>query len=282
MVNQMRTFITCFVVGLVLPSIASAGFITRMAGGDNTPASIQAIVDLFRADLGAPNGNAPGPLPGGRREINWDGGGATTASPAGTPFAGFQNTRGALFTTPGTGFLQTPLDVPELTSINPTYTTAFGFFSPVRIFTPISSNITDVTFFVPGSLTPATVSGFGAVFTDVDLADSATMEFFDIGNNLLFSANAPAGLVPDGSLSFLGAFADAGELIFRVRLTSGTNALGPNDNPAGGVDVVAFDDFIYAEPRAVVQVPEPSILVLLGVALLGSFVSTARRRTPSS
>jgi hypothetical protein len=40
-------------------------------------ASIQGTVDEYRAALGAPNGNNPGPLPSGRREINWDGVGGT-------------------------------------------------------------------------------------------------------------------------------------------------------------------------------------------------------------
>ena len=40
-----------------------------------TAASIQSTVDAFRAALGDPNnGNNPGPLSSGRREINWDGG----------------------------------------------------------------------------------------------------------------------------------------------------------------------------------------------------------------
>src|SRR5512146_2602261 len=75
-----------------------AGAISFEAAGPDA-ASIQATVDAFRAALGNPNnGNAPGPLFTGRREINWDGGGVTTTiSP--TPFNGFQNTRGALFTT---------------------------------------------------------------------------------------------------------------------------------------------------------------------------------------
>src|SRR5688500_5129167 len=74
---------------------ADAFVITTRSAAGADPASIQGAVDLFRADLGNPNnGNAPGPLPGGRREINWDGGGAAT-TPAGTPFAGFQATRGA-------------------------------------------------------------------------------------------------------------------------------------------------------------------------------------------
>src|SRR5262249_52051226 len=74
----------------------------------SNPSSIQSAVDTCRGILGNPNnGNNPGPLSSGRREINWDGGGtATTLS--GTPFAGFQVIRGALFTTGGTGFVQAP------------------------------------------------------------------------------------------------------------------------------------------------------------------------------
>jgi hypothetical protein len=105
-------------IGLALatPLDGFAGFITFSDAGDTTPASIQSRVDDFRAALGNPNnGNAPGSLSGGRREINWDGGGATNTAPAGTPFAGFQNIRGALFTTPGTGFAQVPAgDVDDL------------------------------------------------------------------------------------------------------------------------------------------------------------------------
>src|SRR5688572_2235395 len=151
--------------GMMIALSARAGFDMFSVGGDATPASIQATVDTFRAALGNPNNaNNPGPISGGRREINWDGGGATTATSSGATLTAFQNTRGATFTTPspGTGFLQTPLNATELTSINPTYSTTFGPFSPVRIFTPLGSNITDVTFSLPGTsgATPATVSGF--------------------------------------------------------------------------------------------------------------------------
>ncbi len=76
-----------------------------------TAASIQGSVDEYRAALGEPdNRNDPGPLASGRREINWDGGGNNqNTAVAGNPFAGFQVTRGALFTTPdGTEFVQAP------------------------------------------------------------------------------------------------------------------------------------------------------------------------------
>ena len=57
----------------------------------------------------------------------------------------------------------------------------------------------------------------------------------------------------------------------------GTSALGPVDNPAGGTDIVAMDDFIYAEPVAVQAVPEPSTLLLFGTGAV-ALVSRVRRR----
>src|SRR5206468_6390943 len=135
-------------ITVAAPETSMAGFIPFSVGGNTPTASIQATVDPFRAAVGNPNnGNAAGPLTSGRREINWDGGGATTSSPGGTPFTVFFNTRGAGITTPGTGFLQTPFDAaanaPQLAALNPTYVgagTPFNIFSPVRIFTPVGSN----------------------------------------------------------------------------------------------------------------------------------------------
>jgi len=234
--------------------------IVRSAAGPN-PASIQTTVDQFRADLGNPNnGNAPGPLPGGRREINWDGGGSAT-TPAGTPFAGFQVIRGALFTTPGTGFVQAPPSGLATTFANPTYETIFQTFSPLRLFAVVGSNQLDVTFTIPGFPgEPALTSGFGAVFTDVDLANTTSLEFFDINDLSLGIFFAPTA---NNGLSFLGA--SFGEpIVSRVRITLGNTPLGPNDgNP---VDVVAMDDFIYGEPQT--AIPEPATLILLGTGLL--------------
>jgi hypothetical protein len=250
---RRSVFLSSVVASLVVPGVAFGNFIEFAVGGDTTTASIQATVDAFRAAAGAPNnGNAPGTV-GGRREINWDGGSTNnfTVATAGTPFTGFLDTRGAQFTTPGTGFVQAP--PAELDPL------VFGVFSLQRIFSPIGSNITDVSFFIPGTngSVPATVSGFGAIFTDVNRDDSlssTTLEFFDISNNLIFNQAVPIGVTSKQSLSFLGAIGNAGEEISRVRITTGNTPF----------DLVAMDDFIYPEPQ---RVPESGGIGLMGLGL---------------
>ena len=235
-----------------------------------TAISIQSTVDAFRAALGQPNnGNNTGPLLSGRREINWDGGGSTDTTAPVTPFNVFLNTRGAQFTTPGVGLSQAPPSGGAQGGLavlfhNPTYGNIFSTFSSPRLFTPVGSNVTEVKFFVPGTSelskgpAPATVSGFGAVFTDVDRPDgsgpgkkrgnrggSTLIEYFGADNKLLFSSFVPAS-PGDASLSFFGIVFHQ-PLIARVRIRTGDTAPGPDDGPKQ--DIVVMDDFIYGEPQ---------------------------------
>ena len=209
---------------LLVPAFSAAtpSVLSVFSDGGADPASILDTVNLFRAALGDPNNaNAPGPLATGRREINWDGAaGTVSGTSAVTPFTVFQNTRGATFTTPGSGLTQTPItggtvDIApglpglqaNLSDINPTYATTFKTFSPLRLFTPLDSNITEGTFSVPGTAgtAPATVSGFGAVFSDVDLMNTTFIEYFAADGHSLGRFFAPPGkqrpFLPRGELS---------------------------------------------------------------------------------
>jgi hypothetical protein len=243
-------------------------------------AGTQLAVSDFRTALGDPNnGNDPGPLSSGRREINWDGGGNPNGSPGVTPFEVFQN-RGVIFTTPGSGFQQAPIstgtgNLSDVFGVD--YSTTFQTFSPVRLFVPVGSTVTDGVFSAAGTNggIPGGTSAFGAVFTDVDLNGSTTIELFGLSGDLLASETVPAA-PGNGELSFLGIILDpSDELAHRVRITTGTAALGVADNPGQNVDVVAMDDFIFAEPQVV---PQPSPLVLLGAGLLTlGAVAGARR-----
>ena len=226
-----------------------------------TTTSIQGSVDRYRDAVS---------VLAGRREINWDGGSQTNEATtiSGNPFAGFLISRGALFTTPdGTGFVQAPagtdLAPGGLAGVfgNPTYKTSFRPFSNLRLFSAIGGKVTDVTFFVPGGgNVPAAVSGFGAVFTDVDQPNgsgpaqkrgnrkaSTVIEYYGVNGELLFISFAPAS-PGDGNFSFFGiVFPDA--RIARVRITSGDVAPGPDDSAKQ--DVVMMDDFIFGEPRPI-------------------------------
>ena len=251
---------------LCSPHPATAASIVRSFGGDATPASITPARDQFRADLGGgTTAGVNGSFGGLRREINWDGVPASLSAPNLLPanFFNVNSPRGAVFSTPGTGFQVSgaAADVGSgainFGNINPTYASTFAPFTPQRLFTALNANVTDVTFFIAGTTTNATVSGFGAVFTDVDTLGGTKLQFFTPDNVSLGSFNVPIGTVASQSLSFLGVSFDAGERVARVRITSGNAALGAavNDNPGGGNDLVVMDDFIYSEPVLVVSRP---------------------------
>ena len=239
------------------------------AAGPNI-ASIQGTLTDFRAALGDPvNGNALEEKGSGRREINWDGGvpPSDVTTPPVNPFNTFLNTRGAQFTTPGIGLSQAPPSGGPQGGLvglfgNATYATTFRAFSPLRLFTPVGSNVTDTLFFVAGSNggLRAAVTGFGAIFSDVDQPDgsgpgtkrgnrhsSTLIQFFGADGRLLFSSFVPAS-PGDGGFSFFGIKFDDPR-IASVRITAGNVAPGPDDDKAN--DVVMMDDFIYGEPHKI-------------------------------
>lgn len=227
--------------------------------------NISSRVLEFRALLGGPSNVATPPAASGRREINWDG--VPDAVTNTNTFAGnFFNTnspRGLVLTTPGTGFRVSNNDFAD---VNAGYGGEIAAFSTAKTFAPVGSNITEVTFFTPGSTNEATVSAFGVVFSDVDTAGSTSMEFFS-GISSLGTFVVPIRCDANGH-SFLGVIFDD-ERVTRVRITTGSAALsgGTNDVTGGGTaDIVVMDDLIYSEPIAGASVTSQ----VLSAVLLGS------------
>ena len=216
-----------------------------VASGD-----ITGQVDAFRTALGPSNGGTAGEQSTGRREINWDGVGANAFDNRNDFPADFFNTNvksGAVFTTAGTGFRN---DSTRFAEVNPAYAAQFRFFSASKIFAPVGSNVLDQAFRVAGQPTPASVRGFGVVFSDVDVANRTTIQLFARDGTSLGTFSAPVRS-DEAGLSFVGVTFDT-PLIAAVRITLGTGALGAgvDDLTAGGAtDLVVLDNLIYGEPR---------------------------------
>jgi hypothetical protein len=264
-----------------LSSTAWAGFTVFEAAGAN-PAAITPTRDAFRASVGGGTVvGANGSFGGLRREINWDGVPDAFSDPNALPanFFNANSPRGVVFSTPGTGFLVSAnagLSTPILFG----FPNDFQTFSPQKLFTAVNSNITDVNFFLPGTSAAGTTSAFGLVFVDAEVAGLTHLDFFDVNNNLIFSRDALVG--GNQGLTFLGAVANSGETIGRVRITSGSNTLVSNGvlgNPTA--DIVVMDDFLYAEPLAVGAIPEPQsyALMLAGLSLVGWVARRRKQKT---
>ena len=233
------------------------------ASDENAPAPVVVegagdITDLvagYQELLGPDNGGVAETFESGRREINWDAVPDEVARPNGYPSDFFNapeepRARGIVLESPsgelGVSATSDNSDGAPVRfgDINPSYSEIFTTFSEERLFSPIGSNVVDATFFVPGTDTPAVVRGFGAVYTDVDSAESADFEFFDADGKSLGTYAVP---VSDGGLSFLGiAFDDP--IVARVRIVYGNTELGPDDDAQ--YDVAVMDDFIFGEPQA--------------------------------
>src|SRR5438093_4507521 len=161
---QFRTSLWIMLTALSVASRPGFGAAVTFSATGLTPADIQATVDAYRTSLGTLNPNVVGSFGSGRREINWDGVPDALSAPNNLPanFFNVNSPRGVVFSTPGAGFqvsanagAAAPI---EFGNINPFYPDTFAPFSPQRLFTALGSNITDVSFFLPGTSTPALTS----------------------------------------------------------------------------------------------------------------------------
>ena len=255
------TSVLFFIICTTFPSFAAP--VVRQGSGANT-AALQAIVDQFRTDLGGANNGVGGSFRTGRREINWDGVPDSFSEPNNLPldFFNVNSPRGVIFNAiedeTGAALNQfavsatTASGVPvRFANLNATYSTIFTTFSAQRLFTMRNAHMMEVTFVIPGTDIPATVSGFGVIFCDVDSAtggNRSLIRVYGVSGRQLSAASAG---VLDNGLSFVGISFNAGERIARVVIESGNTPLSAsNTDGVNSADVVAMDDFIYGEPRA--------------------------------
>jgi hypothetical protein len=220
-----------------------AQFQVVKASGDLTGALTQ-----FRALLGDPNnGITAGPLGGGRREIRWDGVKPELTNNNAFPADAFRP-NGLLYNVLGTGLRVSDNDFAD---IDPTYGAQFNSFSPLKTFAPIGSENSEVTFVIPGSDIAAGVSGFGAVFSDVDRVGAASLKLFTADGQSLGQYHAPVRSDANGH-SFIGVVFDD-PIIARVVISSGQAPLAAGEldlSDGGNRDLVVLDDFLFGEPQA--------------------------------
>lgn len=240
------------------------------SGAGAAPGDLQGIITIFQSDLGGTDNGEGGAFSSGYRAVDWDGVPDALATPGMLPPDYYNSTslRGLLLSSapgdqfevsasPGSGL---PLNFGNVDS---SYATTFRPFSSDRLFAPHGTVITDVHFFVPGDPSqPANISGFGAVFSDVDQMGETSIELFNDAGESLFTGYVPAS--PNGGYSFLGASLTDAQVSW-VRITSGNTALGAGVLDGGAADLVAIDNLYYGEPLAV---PEPGVFALSGLGLL--------------
>jgi hypothetical protein len=228
-------------------------------GGTNTSVTAgtaNAAKSAFQAAIGgANNGSGTGIFANGFRAINWDGVPDAHAEPNLLPadFFNIASPRGVVLITPGSGVAVsanaasgTPVN---FGNINAAYAGNFVAFSPVRLFSPIDSNIVQIYFYVPGTTTPAMVGGFGAIFNDVEAVNTTSIRYFGFDGSDLGTFFVSIG--SSGKPEFLGElFAPGDQPIGHVVITLGNAALAASTNESALVELVVMDDIVYSEPRA--------------------------------
>ena len=255
--RKCSSILCALLISILGCNSALASAVIRVAAGAN-PAAIQAAVDQFRTDLGGANNGVGGSFMTGRREINWDGVPDNFAEPNALPFNFFNvnSPRGVIFHSianiggnhqfrvSATAASGTAV---RFSNIDTSYSTIFQTFSAERLFQGRFSNEIEIIFFIPGTTIPATVSGFGAVFCDVD-SSNTFIEYYATDGSKISGSSLN---VASNGLTFIGTSFNAGERVAKVIIRLGISNLQlGNVDGTNGVDVVAMDDFIYGEPRA--------------------------------
>jgi len=210
---------------------------------------INSSLEEFRHLLGDQLNTTPGPATG-RREVHWDAIPDQLLNqqlpvdffnPVGEQ-APVANQRGLVYSAAG-NFQVSKTNFAE---VNAEATKQFSSFSGDKSFANISSSLWDVEFQVAGKTEAAFVKGFGIVFSDVDLPNSTSMEFFN-GERSLGKFFVPAK--QGSNFSFLGVYFK-NEQVTRVQVAHDSHLdKGQKDiSDNGPADLVIMDNFLWNEP----------------------------------
>jgi hypothetical protein len=264
-------------------------------GGTNASGGAFTALAAFEAAIGGTNNGATAPQASGFRIINWDGvaldgtdfDGNTVVVVANKVVAIPRNrfeARGALFEE------VYAVSNDSFTSVNPGASGLIPAFSPSNTFAMFNDNTIGLDFILPAmppaAPAPAATRGFGAIFRNPQIANTTSIEYFN-GSQSLGKFFVPSS-ASAGTAAFLGVLF-ASPIVTGVQLTCGTDTLfnfngttftagGTNSPPTH--NLVATDDFAYAEPAAPANVLA-GITATAGTPF-GGIVTTFRDSNPST
>lgn len=258
-INIIRNLLLSGIALLVFAASTFAAPTIRSGVSNGDVGNLTPSINLFRQDLGGANNGNGNSYPTGRREVSWDDLPENLCLTPSLDIRKYYNTiapRGMVLAddqsyqcsrSPNFGG---PNEVARFGNINPSYLQYFSSYSSSRIFAPDTKTQFDIQFFIPGTNIPATVNGFGIIFLDKDV--------FEAGKIILYGVNGDeiGRFTPTSEnhgLSFLGVSYNDGTRIARVRVIAGNTVLGPSEVVGYSTDVIAIDDIIYGEPRAIGQ-----------------------------
>lgn len=261
--NIIRSFLNGGILLLLLVIGNNAAPLVRKASGLNT-FNLTPTIATFRQDLGGANNGVGSFYASGWRELNWDNVPDNLASPQQFPYDFYNTTSplGIIFNTgldsevPYTSMMVSIPDEPAGQYVRFKHMAAeggvltgrkFKTYSGTRVLGGAETNRINVNFYIPGTKTPATVNGFGAVFTDVDFEGFITL--YDEAGKTIAAEAIPH--INDG-LSFVGISFSDGTRIARADLWIGHTPLRWESGECSmcNVDYAAMDNVIFGEPRA--------------------------------
>jgi hypothetical protein len=239
-------------------------------------------LSIFETAIGgADNGAKTGEQPAGLRHINWDRIALDGSQSETIPIApnhtiaiprDSQQERGVQLDSPiavsGDGFA----------SVNPGVTGRFGSLSAPNIAAPFNSNAFALRIVAPGAPgatpVPAATRAFGAVFLNVTLPNTTSVEYLD-GETVLAKLFAP--VAGHHEPSFVGALFESpaitGVVITlgtaRIFSFNGTNFLAGPLGDSLPNNLVAADDLVLAEPAPASVPAQLTLSATTGVPLSG-------------